>query len=283
MRTITSIDEMQRIADGRRSGRGTVGVVPTMGYLHDGHASLIRRAKEITDFVIVTIFVNPAQFGPNEDFNRYPRDIKRDTELALGHGADILFVPGAGEIYPPGYSTSVEVERLSGKLEGKARPGHFKGVATVVAKLFNITKPNIAVFGQKDAQQVVIIRRMVKDLNFNIEIVVNPTVREADGLALSSRNVYLSAQERSESPVIYASLRQAEAQIRGGTKDPLTIKENMTKLISERKSAAIEYISIADTETLDELGTLNQGGSVLISLAVRFGNTRLIDNLLMII
>jgi pantoate--beta-alanine ligase len=280
MRIIETISEMQSAAEEIRLCRKTIGVVPTMGYLHEGHISLIKTVRENADIVIVTIFVNPTQFAPHEDFSLYPRDINRDTQLAESAEVDILFIPSSIEMYSSDFLTKVNIEHLSAKLEGKSRPGHFQGVTTIVAKLFNITKPHVAIFGQKDAQQVIVIKRMVQDLNFDIKIIVVPTMREPDGLAMSSRNTYLTPAERSESPVIFASLREAEYLIKNGLKNCLTIKENMSKLILDKKSASIDYISIADPITLDEYGTIEQGQPVLISLAVRFGKTRLIDNIL---
>ena len=280
MKILATVGEMQRAAeDLRMSGGRRIGLVPTMGYLHDGHLSLIRVAKGNAAVVITTIFVNPTQFGPTEDFRTYPRDLVRDTRLAESAGSDILFVPSVEEMYPDGSGTFVTVESLTGVLEGKARPTHFRGVTTVVAKLFNCTKPHVAVFGQKDAQQAQVIRRMVRDLNFDIEVLVAPTVREPDGLAMSSRNVYLSPEERAESTVLFQSLQLAERLIMRGERQCPAITAAMKNLIMTRRSAHIEYISIADATTLEEMATLKSGNAVLVSLAVRFGTTRLIDNL----
>ncbi|MBA4311572.1 MAG: pantoate--beta-alanine ligase [Chlorobiaceae bacterium] len=280
MKIIETISAMQSAADEIRLSRKTIGVVPTMGYLHKGHLSLIKVARENADIVIVTIFVNPTQFAPHEDFNSYPRDISRDTQLAEMAGVDILFIPSSNEMYPSDFLTTINVKHLESKLEGESRPGHFQGVATIVAILFNITKPHVAIFGQKDAQQAIVIKRMVQDLNFDIKIIVAPTVRESDGLAMSSRNTYLSPIERSESAVLFAALKEAEYLIKNGMKNCLTIKENMSKLILSKKSAAIDYISIANPITLDEYEILEKSQLVLISLAVRLGKTRLIDNIL---
>ncbi|MBI5022488.1 MAG: pantoate--beta-alanine ligase [Ignavibacteriales bacterium] len=280
MKIIETIGAMQSEADEIRLNHKIIGVVPTMGYLHDGHLSLIKVAKQNADIIIVTVFVNPTQFAPHEDFHSYPRDIIRDARLAESAGADILFVPSTSEIYQSDFLTKVNVEYLSAKLEGKSRPGHFQGVTTIVAKLFNITKPHIAIFGQKDGQQVIMIKRMVQDLNFGVKIIIAPTMREPDGLAMSSRNTYLRPSERSESTVLFASLKEAENLINKGIRNCLTIKENMSKLILSRKSADIDYISIADPSTLDEYEILEEGRQVLISLAVRIGKTRLIDNIL---
>ena len=249
-----------------------------MGYLHEGHLSLIRIAKERSDVVILTIFVNPTQFAPNEDLAQYPRDFDRDKSLAENSGVDILFAPPTAEMYADGFVTYVSVEKLTSVLEGKARPTHFRGVTTIVAKLFNCSRPHIAVFGQKDAQQAAVIKQMAKDLDFDIDIVVGPIIREADGLAMSSRNVYLSLDERRESPVLHASLTMAEEMIRGGERSAGRIISAMTNLIAEKPHARIDYISVADLHHLEEQSVLSTGEEVLISLAVRFGRTRLIDN-----
>lgn len=279
MKLITSVPEMQRTSEAlRRAGR-RIGVVPTMGYLHNGHLSLIRIAAQHADEVVVTAFVNPAQFGPSEDFSKYPRDPGRDQSLAESGGAAILFRPETSEMYPNGYQTHVEVGKIATLLEGKARPGHFRGVATVVAKLFAITMPHVAVFGQKDAQQAAVIRQMAGDLNFGIEIIVGPTVREPDGLAMSSRNVYLSAEQRAESTVLYRSLQLAEGLIAKGARDCPAILSEMQKLFKLHPSASVEYISIADPATLEELNSLKPGSSALVSMAVRIGAVRLIDNM----
>ncbi|HTK83295.1 MAG TPA: pantoate--beta-alanine ligase [Bacteroidota bacterium] len=280
MKVITSIAEMQSSAEALRRQGKSIGVVPTMGYLHEGHLSLIRVAKQRSDAVITTIFVNPAQFSPNEDLSKYPRDLERDKKLAQSAGTDILFVPDLQEIYPPGYSTFVTVEHLTSVLEGEVRPTHFRGVTTIVAKLFNITKPHIAVFGQKDAQQAVVIQRMAVDLNFDTQIIIAPIMREADGLAMSSRNVYLSLTERSASIVLYESLKLAEKLIRGGERKSDNIRSEMNNFLRLTPSATVDYVSIADPSTLQEKSTLAPGETVLVSLAVRIGVTRLIDNAL---
>jgi pantoate--beta-alanine ligase len=254
-----------------------IGLVPTMGYLHQGHLSLIERAKQDADYVITTIFVNPAQFGPNEDFSRYPRDLERDSRLAFDAGSDAIFAPETSSIYPEEFTTFVNVEALTDVLEGRSRPGHFRGVATVVAKLFNITRPDVAFFGQKDAQQVAVIRRMVRDLDFNIEIVVCPIIREPDGLAMSSRNTYLTPTQRSDAPVVYKALRKAEALIATGERNATDIIGAMRHMITTGSSGVIDYISIADAVSLREVAECH--GYLLISLAVRFGSTRLIDNI----
>jgi pantoate--beta-alanine ligase len=276
---ISSSATMQRTALMHRGAGKKVGVVPTMGALHEGHLSLIRRARELADVVITTIFVNPLQFGKSEDLSRYPRNPESDVALATAAGTDIVFVPSDKDMYPPGYSTFVEVENVTRLLEGKARPGHFKGVTTVVAKLFHITQPNVALFGQKDAQQVVVVRKMLRDLNFPLELVIVPTVREQDGLALSSRNVYLTASQRAEAPILYRSLQLAEQLLRAGERNGDRIRDNMRDLITSHSSGSIDYVSVADGETLEEIMNAEPGKPLLISLAVRFGTTRLIDNI----
>ncbi|MFI5251824.1 MAG: pantoate--beta-alanine ligase [Bacteroidota bacterium] len=280
MKIISTIKKMQEIAEDLRKNGKTIAVVPTMGYLHAGHLSLVEIVKHRADIIIMTIFVNPAQFGPNEDFTKYPRDIERDTKSAEAAGADYLFIPAMEEMYPKDYFTYVNVEELTTVLEGKFRPTHFKGVATVVAKLLNITQPHVAVFGQKDAQQAVVIRRMVKDLNFPVEIVIAPIIREDDGLAMSSRNVYLSPVERDESVVLNRSLKHAETMIKAGERRSDAIIKEMQSMILGARSAVIDYIAITDPQTLHEIPHIQSKGSVLISMAVRIGKTRLIDNIL---
>ena len=271
---------MQRAAETLRSQGKRIGVVPTMGYLHEGHLSLVRLAKQHADVIIATIFVNPTQFAPNEDFAKYPRDIERDKRLAESAGTDFLFTPETKEMYPNGYSTYVSVEQITTVLEGKIRPTHFRGVVTVVAKLLNVTKPHVAVFGQKDAQQAAVIKQMVRDLNFDVEIIVAPIVRESDGLAMSSRNVYLSSSERKQATVLYRSLQHAKQSIEHGQHECNAVITEMRNMISAEPSANIDYISVANAATLSECSALKQGDHVLISLAVRFGATRLIDNII---
>jgi pantoate--beta-alanine ligase len=249
-----------------------------MGFLHEGHLSLIKLAREKSDAVIVTIFVNPTQFSPAEDFSRYPRDIKRDRQLAKAAGCDVLFTPSARGMYPEDYLTYVQVERLSNVLEGKFRPTHFRGVSTVVAKLFIITKPHLAVFGQKDAQQAIIIKQIVRDLNFDIDILVAPIVRETDGLAMSSRNVYLSPGERSDALVLRKALDLAESTIHRGEFDTGRIKRKIRQLITSGRHVDVDYAAVVDAETLEELAKLQRGRRTLIALAARVGRTRLIDN-----
>jgi pantoate--beta-alanine ligase len=253
-----------------------LGFVPTMGYLHEGHLELVRRARAENPSVAVSIFVNPTQFGPKEDFARYPRDPERDLALLEKEGTDLVFMPSAEEMYPPNFNSWVEVGKITEKLEGAARPGHFRGVATVVAKLFNIVRPDRAYFGQKDAQQLLVIKKMAADLDMGIEVVAVPTVRELDGLAMSSRNTYLNAEERKQAAVLYQSLKLAQKLYADGERDAKAIREQMTALIGQQPLADIEYISIADAETLDELDRVKP--PALVSMAVRFGKTRLIDN-----
>jgi pantoate--beta-alanine ligase len=263
----------------RQKFSGSVGFVPTMGYLHEGHLALVNRARIENSAVIVSIYVNPTQFGPREDFGAYPRDLNRDLELLRGEGVDIVFVPSDEEMYPSEFSSWVDVGKVTGRLEGASRPGHFRGVATVVAKLFNIVQPTKAYFGQKDAQQTVVIKRMVADLNMGIEIVVVPTVRESDGLAMSSRNSYLSPEERQAATILFKALTLARQLRQGGEKEAGKIRRQMTSLIQEEHLAQIDYVSIADTETLEELSLIDH--PALASLAVRVGKTRLIDNMLL--
>ncbi len=258
----------------------TLGFVPTMGYLHAGHMSLVEMAREQNRVVAVSIFVNPAQFGPNEDFSRYPRDTERDLAMLKEAGVDWVFTPSVEEMYPPGYSTYVDVREITDRLEGAARPGHFVGVATVVAKLFNIAQPHRAYFGQKDAQQVAAIRKMVADLNFPVEIVVGQTLREPDGLAMSSRNIYLDPQERQAALVLHKSLNAAKQLWDNGERRGAPLREAMTRTLAAEPLARPDYVSVADPTTLQELDDSGQATEALASLAVRIGNTRLIDNVL---
>ena len=279
MKTINSIAEMQRLADELRSGGKRIGLVPTMGYLHEGHMSLVDEAKKRSDVVVMSIYVNPTQFAQGEDLSTYPRDLARDERMADARGVDVVFVPSDKEMYPEEQLAFVEVDKAARILEGEFRPTHFRGVATVVAKLFNIVKPHTAVFGQKDAQQAFIINKMVKDLNFDVRIAIAPIVREPDGLALSSRNVYLSETERREATVLYRSLKLAESMAGRGEKDPARIRSEMLKLITTESEGKIDYISFVNPdsfERVEEAGSLRR---ILALLAVRFGKTRLIDNL----
>jgi pantoate--beta-alanine ligase len=255
---------------------GSLGFVPTMGALHAGHLALVRRSRADNEHTAASIFVNPAQFGPREDFSRYPRDPQRDLALLEAEGVDLVFMPPVEEVYPPGFDTWVTVGVLARRLEGKFRPGHFRGVATVVCKLLNVVQPRRAYFGEKDAQQLRVVRAMVRDLDLPVEIVPVPTVREPDGLALSSRNVYLSADERRQALALSAALRLAQELVAGGERRAGVIRARMRRLIAAQPDARIDYISVADSETLAELRTIDR--PALISLAVRVGGTRLIDN-----
>ncbi len=270
-----TIAEMRQF---REETAGSVGFVPTMGYLHDGHMSLVKKAREENEAVAVSIFVNPTQFGPREDFKSYPRDTKRDLAM-LEPLTDIVFMPSDKEMYPKGYDSWVEVKGLTDVLEGAVRPGHFLGVTTVVAKLFNIVAPDKAYFGQKDAQQVAVIKKMVKDLNMDLEVVTCPTVREKDGLAMSSRNTYLNGEQRQSATVLYKALVLAQELVVRGEKDAGAVRLEMKELIDKEPQATIEYISVADNETLRELHRIKL--PVLVSMAVKFGKTRLIDNIVL--
>lgn len=256
-----------------------VGFVPTMGFLHEGHLSLIRRAREECKSVVASIFVNPTQFGLNEDFSAYPRDTERDLALLEKENTGAVLMPQNEEMYPQGASSWVDVEVITDYLEGASRPGHFRGVTTIVTKLFNIVQPNRAYFGQKDAQQALVIKKMVKDLDMNLEVVVAPTVREPDGLAMSSRNVYLSQEDRQSALVLYKSLNLAAQQWSEGERDAGKIRPRMISLIESEPRAQIDYVSIADTETLQEIDQIID--TALVSIAVRFGTTRLIDNIIL--
>jgi pantoate--beta-alanine ligase len=264
----------------RREQDKTIGLVPTMGALHEGHLSLVREARRMCDTVVVSIFVNPKQFAPTEDFQVYPRDLTKDTMILADYNVDYIFAPAVEEIYPKNFSTHVEVEGLSEQLEGAARPGHFRGVATVLTILFNIVRPDFAYFGQKDAQQTLVVRRMVRDLAFDTEIVVLPTVREESGLAFSSRNAYLSDGERRAAPVLHRALARAESVYVEGERNGKRLAELVRADIEREPAAQIEYVSVADAETLAPLERLDDR-PVLVSLAVRFGKTRLIDNVLL--
>ncbi len=259
----------------RKAGR-RIGFVPTMGYLHEGHLSLVRESKKRSDVTVVSIFVNPTQFGPDEDFKKYPRDPAKDSAYLEKAGVDCLFRPGTAEVYPPGYRTYVEVESLGDKLCGRSRPGHFRGVATVVLKLFDIVGPDLAFFGAKDAQQVLIIRRMAADLDLDVEVVTCPLVREADGLALSSRNTYLSVEERKAALALSTSLRWAEKAVRAGERDAARLIAGIRSILEAEPLARVDYVAAVNPETLEPVAELR--GEVLIALAAYFGATRLIDN-----
>jgi pantoate--beta-alanine ligase len=274
-RTIESV--RQSVAAAHAAGK-RIGFVPTMGALHAGHVSLIEAAAKRCDFVVVSIFVNPTQFGPSEDFDKYPRDLEGDMSICARAGVDLVFAPSASEMYAQVNVTWVDVEKLTENLCGRSRPGHFRGVTTVCAKLFNIVSPDVAFFGQKDAQQALVIKRMVADLNMPLEIVVCPTVRDPDGLAISSRNQYLSVEERKDAVLLSESLAECEKLVASGQRESKVLIESMRKIISKSSKAQIEYISIVDTETLADIDVI--AGQALVALAVKFGSTRLIDNVL---
>jgi pantoate--beta-alanine ligase len=273
MRTVITLTDL---GAARSSLAGTVGLVPTMGYLHDGHLSLVRKAREECDHVIVSIFVNPTQFGPKEDLSRYPRDLDRDLSLIEPLGTDLVWIPTTEIMYPPHYQTWVEVEAITRPLEGAMRPGHFRGVTTVVAKLFNAVQPHRAYFGQKDAQQAAVIRQMTRDLSYPIEVVICPIVREPDGLAMSSRNVYLDPEQRKAATVLYHSLSAAKEAYEKGERDAEKLTGRMKEVLAGEPRAQVQYVSCADYDTLEELDTVR--GKALLSMAVFVGKTRLIDN-----
>lgn len=277
MRVIERISDLKAAVAAQRKVGRTIGLVPTMGCLHEGHISLVEASRRDNDFTVMSIFVNPAQFGPNEDFEKYPRDMEGDTRRAEEVGTDIIFAPSAAEMYPQGYGTYVDVDGITDRMCGKSRPGHFKGVATVVAKLFNIVQPDKAYFGQKDAQQAAVIRKMVQDLNMNVDVAVCPIVREKDGLAMSSRNVYLNTEERKAALILSKSLFKVERMIKGGERDALKIRASIEAEIGGEALADIDYVTVVDANTLDEIRMLK--GSVLAAVAARFGKTRLIDNI----
>jgi pantoate--beta-alanine ligase len=276
MEVVEKIDDMRRL---RRQLTEPVGFVPTMGYLHEGHLSLVRQAREENPSVVVSIFVNPTQFGPREDFGSYPRDTKRDLALLEKEGTDVVFIPSAAEMYPEQFDTWVDVGKITERLEGACRPGHFRGVTTVVAKLFNIVQPTKAYFGQKDAQQAVVIKKMVAELNMNLEVVTLPTVREPNGLAMSSRNTYLNPEQRQAALVLYEALTLAQQLYAHGETDAGRLRQEMRGLIQKQPLAEIDYVSIAHADTLDELDRVKP--PALVSLAVRIGKTRLIDNIVL--
>ena len=273
MKVIETIAEMKQV---RKQLAEPVGFVPTMGCLHEGHLSLVRRAGVENSATVVSIFVNPAQFGPKEDFNSYPRDSQRDLAILEKEKVDIVFMPSVTEMYPAGFDSWVDTGKIAQRLEGASRPGHFRGVATVVAKLFNIVEPNRAYFGQKDAQQVIVVKKMVADLNMNLKIVTMPTVREPDGLAMSSRNVNLNAEERRAATILYQSLSLAEQLWARGERDAERIRQELRTLIQKEPLATIDYVSIAEPERLEELDRVTP--PALVSMAVKIGRTRLIDN-----
>jgi len=276
VRTVSWMKEAARLA---RAENQVIGFVPTMGALHEGHLSLLRRAKSECSQVFASIFVNPTQFGPNEDLSKYPRTFASDIEKLEAAGVDLLFAPEPEEIYPAGFSTYVTVEGLSQRLEGKARPGHFRGVATVVLKLFDVIQPHFAFFGRKDAQQIRILQRMLLDLNSDVEIVVCPIVREPDGLALSSRNAYLNAQERSAAAALNRALKAAARQVQTGVRDSLTLQSTVRDVLAQEKLARVDYVEIVDALSFEPVAHIGSRATYVL-LAVFVGKTRLIDNLL---
>ncbi|HZC67158.1 MAG TPA: pantoate--beta-alanine ligase, partial [Nitrospirales bacterium] len=278
MQRIRTVNAMRTWSRGLQRKGVTIGLVPTMGALHEGHRSLIRAARLACDAVAVSIFVNPLQFGPLEDFDRYPRSLAQDLRLCQAAGVDTVFLPRAQEMYPPGFETAVSVQRLTRRYEGLSRPGHFGGVTTVVTKLLNIVRPDKAFFGQKDYQQAVVVERLVKDLNLDMEIVMRPTVREPDGLALSSRNRHLSPEERKAATVLYRALAEGRELIRAGERSVKKVEAAVTRLIWAEPLARLDYLAVADPITLDEVRSVR--GRVVLLLAVWIGETRLIDNLI---
>jgi len=279
MEIIRTVSWMKQAARQARVENHVIGFVPTMGALHEGHLSLLRRAKSECSKVFASIFVNPTQFGPNEDLSKYPRTFESDVEKLKAAGVDLLFAPEAKEMYPPGFSTYVTIEGLSERLEGKSRPGHFRGVATVVLKLFEIVQPHFVFFGRKDAQQVRILQRMLLDLNSDIEIVVCPIVREPDGLALSSRNGYLNAEERSAATVLHRALRAAYLEVAASVRDALTLQNAVRDVLAQEKLARVDYVEVVDADSFEPVARSGSRPTYVL-LAVFIGKTRLIDNLL---
>jgi pantoate--beta-alanine ligase len=276
MRIITKAKEMHDAVKEEKTHGKSIGFVPTMGFLHEGHLSLVRESVQRADVTVVSIYVNPTQFGPKEDFKEYPRDFKRDTEILEAEGVDYVFSPGNEEIYPEGYKTYIEVHDLQDTLCGRSRPGHFRGVCTVVLKLFNIIEPDIAYFGQKDAQQAIILKKMVRDLNLGVKVEVLPIVREEDGLALSSRNTYLDQEERETARVLFESLEEARKMVKNGEQDSGQIISRMKERISQEPRAKIDYVEIVDIESLNPVAQIVN--EALAALAVFIGKVRLIDN-----
>lgn len=276
MRVIETIRELQ---SWRRELTGSLGLVPTMGYLHEGHLALVRQARRENDFTGVSIFANPMQFGPEEDFARYPRDLPRDLQLLAGESVDVIFVPSVAEMYPQGFSSTVEVSGITDRLEGAARAGHFRGVTTIVNKLFNLFQPTRAYFGQKDAQQVMVIRKMAADLAMPLDIITVPTVRDPDGLALSSRNAYLSPSERQAATMLSKALFSAAALFEAGERNAERLRAVVSQQLATEPRIQPEYVSLADAETLEELIVIDR--PALLSLAARIGSARLIDNVLL--
>jgi pantoate--beta-alanine ligase len=279
MRSVKSIQEMRDWSEEQRIQKKRIALVPTMGFLHEGHLELVREGRRRGDLLVVSIFVNPTQFAPNEDFNNYPRDFEQDRQILAGEDVDILFHPSESEMYPAGYQTNVEVDQLSQFLCGAERPGHFRGVATVLVKLFNIVRPHVAVFGKKDYQQFLVVRRLVEDLNFDVEVVGFPTVREDDGLAISSRNHYLSEQERTAARCLRRALGRAEALVQQGERDGKGILREVKAEIANEPLARLEYVQLCDPENLEAIETIQD--KALLALSVRIGKARLIDHSLL--
>lgn len=280
MQKITAVTEMQTLAEDLRSKGQIIGLVPTMGALHEGHLSLIQAAGEQADTVVVSIFVNPTQFGPNEDFSRYPRDLERDLALCKEAGADVVFAPSVEEMYPKGYSTYVIEEFVGKPLEGATRPTHFRGVTTIVAKLFNIVRPDLAVFGQKDAQQVAVIKKMVADLNFTLDIVIAPTLREPEGLAMSSRNRYLSTAQRLEALAIHEALTMAKGMVEQGERRADRLIAEATHILSQKRRVRVIYAAVVDRNTMEAVREVQPGVSMM-AIAAWVDEVRLIDNVVL--
>jgi pantoate--beta-alanine ligase len=276
MNTIQSVSDMQQWACATREAEKKIAFVPTMGFLHEGHVALMREGKRRGDYLVVSIFVNPTQFGVGEDYEDYPRDLEGDAEKVSSAGGDIIFAPSVKEMYPSGYQTFVAVEKVTQNLCGASRPTHFQGVTTVVAKLFNIVKPHVAIFGEKDYQQLVTIRQMTRDLNFDIEIIGMPTIREEDGLAMSSRNKYLSSEERKQALCLVSALNQAEKLFQGGEKNSKKLIARAAEIIRVQPAAAIDYVKVCHPEAIEDLEWIDD--RALMALAVKIGKTRLIDN-----
>jgi pantoate--beta-alanine ligase len=277
MKIIQEVAAMKACVKAIKEKGETICLVPTMGYLHEGHLDLMRMGRPMADHLMISIFVNPTQFAPNEDLDKYPRDMERDTQLAASVGVDCIFFPDVSQMYPEGYATYVNVENITRGLCGAARPTHFRGVTTVVLKLFNIIEPDLSIFGEKDYQQLAVIRRMVEDLNMNVEIVAHPTVREEDGLAMSSRNKYLNPEERKNALVLHRSLLLAQDRVKAGEKSTARIREEVVKMIANTPGSVIDYVEIVDTDTLEPVDKTD--GRTVMALAVKFGTTRLIDNI----
>lgn len=278
MEVIKSISQMQQISDRIRANDKKIALVPTMGFLHEGHLSLIRKGKKEGDVLITSLFVNPTQFAPNEDFDEYPKDFERDFELSENAGSDYLFYPSVREMYPKGYDAVVHIGKITNKFEGEKRPTHFDGVSTVVTKLFLATKPHIAIFGQKDYQQSLLIKKLVKDLNFDIDIIISPIIRESDGLAMSSRNTYLSPENRKKAGILFIALEEAKHSIEKGETDRKTINAIMHKTLRQEKDIRIDYASAVNADDLSEPENFFPKEKIVLLLACYLGSTRLIDN-----